>query len=179
MQKSQIWTIGHSISDIDAFVEQLKLFDIDILVDIRSYPSSRRYPHFNKDNLCKTLASNEIGYKHILSLGGRRNKQSGIDPLTNAGWKVAAFKNYADYTNVSVDFEKGLCELMELSQQQKVAYMCSEALPWRCHRLLVSNVLVMSRKFDVNHIIGSKSELHKIGKWGAVPMCVDGRITYP
>src|SRR5437588_9908512 len=132
-----IYTIGHSTRSIEEFISILHSFEIELLVDIRSYPGSRRYPHFNKENLQISLSENNIKYKHLLSLGGRRKA---LEDSKNHAWRNEALRGYADYMETA-DFKKGIQELKELASNFRTAYMCSEAVWWRCHRSLVSDYL--------------------------------------
>ena len=124
------------------------------------------------------LAHDGIAYRHMSDLGGRRNKQHEVDPAINAAWKNASFKNYADYT-LSDAFEAALFDLIDLSQSSRVAYMCSEAVPWKCHRLIISNSLA-ARGLNVHHIMSAgKVTEHRLGQWGPEPVLADSRVTYP
>lgn len=155
-----IWTIGHSTRAIDEFIAMLRSFQIELLVDIRSFPGSRRYPHFNKENLAISLAENQIAYKHLVKLGGRRQP---LPVSHNTGWRVAAFRGYADYMETE-NFKEAVQELEVLASQKKTAYMCSEAVWWRCHRSLVSDYLKF-KGWLVMHIIGvDKAQEHPYTK---------------
>ena len=111
-----------------------------------------------------------------MDLGGRRSKQD-VDLTLNAAWHNRSFRNYADYT-LTESFETGLEQLLDVAGRSPSAYMCSETVPWRCHRLLVSNVLA-ARGHAITHIVGDKLLPHVLGAWGAEPSCADGRVTYP
>jgi uncharacterized protein (DUF488 family) len=137
MKQKTIYTIGHSTHSIEEFVAMLKSFQIELLADIRSYPGSGRYPHFNKEKLPFSLAENNIEYVHLRELGGRRK----VNPDScNTGWRLAAFRGYADYMETG-NFKKAIKELERLASEKRVAYMCAEAVWWRCHRSLVSDYL--------------------------------------
>lgn len=145
-----IWTIGHSTLSLIDFISLLKFFDIQILVDIRSYPGSRRLPHFNKENLEKSLPANGIMYLHLKELGGRRK----VNPASkNTGWRLDAFRAYADYMETD-SFKNALSELEALASKSNTAYMCAEALWWRCHRSLVSDFLLL-KGWSVFHIMSN------------------------
>ena len=137
MQNNIIWTIGHSTRSWEEFIELLQSFDIRVLVDIRNYPGSRRYPHFNKEALEKTLLANGIEYFHLKELGGRRKPVENSD---NTAWRNDAFRGYADYMQTN-DFKKAIEKLEALGRKQFTVYMCSEAVWWSCHRALVSDYL--------------------------------------
>jgi uncharacterized protein (DUF488 family) len=156
MQQKSIWTIGHSTHTLDEFVLMLKSFQIEWIADIRSFPGSRRYPHFNKEALAVSLAENGIEYIHLRDLGGRRKPTA--DSI-NTGWRVAAFRAYADYMETD-QFNKTIKELEGMADKKRVAFMCSEAVWWRCHRSLVSDYL-KHQGWTVIHIMGiGKGEEH-------------------
>ena len=156
MHQKNIWTIGHSTHTLTEFMVMLKSFRIELVVDIRSFPGSRRYPHFNKEALAVSLPENEIEYIHLRELGGRR--KTTIDSH-NTGWRVAAFRGYADYMETD-KFKKAIKELECLADIKRVAFMCAEAVWWRCHRSLVSDYL-KHQGWTVIHIMGiEKDEEH-------------------
>ena len=144
----QIWTIGHSTRTVDEFLQLLKGEDIRQLVDIRSFPGSRRYPHFNKENLAGWLGENDIAYFHIVGLGGRRKPDK---DSSNVAWRHPAFRGYADYMQTS-DFVSNIENLERLAEDKRTVYMCSEAPWWKCHRSLVSDFLKV-RNWKVLHIM--------------------------
>src|SRR5215470_12620111 len=125
-----IWTIGHSTRTIEEFINMLQSFHIRVLADVRNFPGSRRYPHFNKEALEISLAKNDIQYVHIGDLGGRRKPNP--DSI-NTLWRNEAFRGYADYMGTD-DFKKGVKQLQMLGGKYRTAFMCSEAVWWRCHR---------------------------------------------
>lgn len=142
-----VYTIGHSTRGIGEFIAMLHSFGIVNLVDIRSIPGSRKYPHFNAENLQAALAADGINYIHIKNLGGRRKV---LPDSENTRWKNAAFRGYADYMGTD-DFRKGAARLEEIASQAPTAYMCAEAVWWRCHRSMVSDYL-KARGWRVMHI---------------------------
>jgi uncharacterized protein (DUF488 family) len=151
-----IWTIGHSTRSFDEFIAILKSFKIQRIADIRNFPGSRRYPHFNKETLEASLPANNIKYIHFKELGGRRKPRP--DSI-NTGWHNDAFRGYADYMETDA-FRKSVTDLQELASKERLAYMCSEAVWWRCHRSLVSDYLKVNG-WTVIHIMGiEKSEEH-------------------
>lgn len=152
-----IYTIGHSNQGFDKFVETLRYHHIKNLVDIRSYPSSRHCPHFNKQYFEENLPS-DISYFHLLNLGGRRTKQ-GVERDINGYWQHPSFHNYADYM-LSNDFKEGIKNLIEINDLGNTAYMCSECVHWRCHRGLVSDYM-LELGYKVLHINGEKLSEHK------------------
>lgn len=135
----RFYTIGHSTRTIEAFVDLLVSNRITILVDVRSFPHSRAYPQFDLATLPASLRDHGIGYRHLPALGGRRSRGRPDSP--NGAWRVAAFRNYADYM-ASEAFAAGMADLLAIAAGQQVALMCAEAVPWRCHRRLISDCLV-------------------------------------
>lgn len=144
-----IWTIGHSTRSLDEFIEMLRSFNIEVIADIRSFPGSRKFPHFNKEALEISLPQNNIQYVHLKNLGGRRKANPGSK---NTGWRHIAFRSYADYMETDT-FKGGMEELEKIALQKRTAYMCSEAVWWRCHRSMVSDYLKLNG-WKVMHIMG-------------------------
>ncbi len=166
-----IYTIGHSTRTLEHFVAMLQSFNIEMIVDIRSFPGSRRYPHFNKENLEVSLPEKNINYVHLKLLGGRRPVKK---DSKNAGWRHPAFRGYADYMETD-DFKKGIDELEQIAIKQKTAYMCSEAVWWRCHRSMVSDYLKLNG-WIVFHIMEiNKSEEHRYTQPAKI---IDGKLSY-
>jgi uncharacterized protein (DUF488 family) len=144
-----------------------------VLVDVRQFPGSRRYPHFGSAPLAASLAAAGIEYRHEVDLGGRRR---GLPDSSNGYWRNASFRAYADYL-ASPAFEAALARVLELAAHRAVAIMCSEAVPWRCHRWLISDVLV-SRDIDVVHILDARnSQPHVLNPNARVDE--NGNLTYP
>ncbi len=171
LQQKIVWTIGHSTRTLEQFVSMLHSFDIKILADIRSYPGSRHYPHFNKENLEAYLPGNNIEYIHLKSLGGRRQAKH---DSKNTAWKNASFRGYADYMETN-EFIKGIQQLEDIAMKQRTAYMCSEAVWWRCHRSLVSDDLKI-KGWKVYHIMDiEKSTEHT---YTSPAKIVDGKLSY-
>lgn len=153
LEHKTIWTIGHSTHTLEELVAMLNSFEIKLLADIRSFPGSRKFPQFNKENLEVSLPENGIQYVHLKKLGGRRK----VNPASkNISWRHLAFRAYADYMETS-DFKEGIEELEKIAQQQRTAYMCSEAVWWRCHRSMVSDYL-KSKGWKVMHIMAIEKE---------------------
>ena len=145
----QIWTIGHSTHSYEEFLALLQKFEIQQLADVRSFPGSRRYPQFNVENLSVALEKNQIKYLHIRELGGRRK----IKPNSlNVAWRNLSFRAYADYMETP-EFLIGIEKLTTWASQARTAYMCSEAVWWRCHRSMISDYL-KSKGWVVWHILG-------------------------
>lgn len=171
MKNKTIYTIGHSNRSLEDFIAMLKSFHVETLVDIRSLPGSRKYPQFDKENLEVSLPENQIHYLHLVDLGGRRksNKES-----KNTGWRHPAFRGYADYMETE-SFLEGIEELEKTGAESITAYMCSEALWWRCHRALVSDYLKLSG-WEVKHIMGKgKATGHT---YTSPARIIDGRLSY-
>lgn len=147
-----VYTIGHSTRTIPEFVELLKVGRVELVVDIRSVPRSRTNPVYNLEILPDELARLNIGHAYIRELGGLRKKSRTVPPDENAFWSNESFHNYADYA-LSDEFRDGLLRLLELSQAQRCAIMCSEAVWWRCHRRIVADYL-LQRGRKVFHLMG-------------------------
>jgi len=151
-----IWTIGHSTRSFQKLIEMLDSFEIKTVCDIRSFPGSGKFPQFNKESLQITLPENNIEYFHLKKLGGRRkaNRDS-----KNTTWRQIAFRSYADYMETT-EFKEGIKELEEFAMKKRTAYMCSEAVWWRCHRSMVSDYLKVYG-WKVMHIMAvGKAEEH-------------------
>jgi uncharacterized protein (DUF488 family) len=149
----------------------LKSFQIEVVADIRSFPGSRKFPQFNKESLEITLAQNNFEYIHIKNLGGRRK----VSPNSkNTSWRHPAFRGYADFMETEI-FKEGILELEQLALQKRTAYMCSEAVWWRCHRSMVSDYLKVNG-WEVLHIMDlGKTVIHPYTQPARV---VDGKLSY-
>ncbi|MCC7400211.1 MAG: DUF488 domain-containing protein [Chitinophagaceae bacterium] len=155
-ERHTVYTIGHSTHSIEEFINMLHSFSIEHLVDIRSFPGSRKFPQFNKENLEASLKENGIEYTHIKELGGRRKVKK---DSKNTRWRKDSFRGYADYMETE-NFAKGIERLQEIAKQQNTAYMCSEAVWWRCHRSMVSDYL-KAKGWKVLHIMNAnKADEH-------------------
>ncbi len=163
-QRATIWTIGHSTHSLETFLEMLHSCKIDLLVDVRNFPGSAKFPHFNKDHIEKAMPANGIEYLHMKALGGRRKP---AQDSVNTRWRNNSFRAYADYTQTD-DFKEALQELERLASLKRIAYMCSEAVWWRCHRSIISDKLKI-RGWEVLHIMG-------IGKTSEHPFTSAARI---
>ncbi len=167
-----IYTVGHSTHPIERFLELLGEHRIALLADVRSFPSSRRWPQFNQAALEQSLNRAAIEYCWLKLLGGRRHGVRPDSPHT--AWTHPAFRAYADYMEAA-EFETGLAELVDAAAKARTAYMCSEGLWWRCHRRIISDVLLV-RGWDVQHILpDGKLKAHALAPFARV---VDGRIIY-
>jgi uncharacterized protein (DUF488 family) len=167
----RIWTVGHSTRSADEFNEILLEHQIGALVDVRSFPGSRRYPHFNKPDLSRGLEVSGILYVHSPQLGGRRRP----NPRSkNTAWKNASFRAYADHME-SEEFQEGISNLLELASEKRTAVMCAEALWWRCHRSLIADFLKASG-VEVTHLIDAQhTETHP---YTSAARIVNGRLSY-
>lgn len=149
-----IWTIGHSTHKLEEFIDMLKSFQIELVVDIRSFPGSRKFPQFNKEALEISLPQNNIQYFHLRNLGGRRKANP---DSKNTSWRHIAFRGYADYMETDA-FKEGIKELENLAIKHRTSFMCSEAVWWRCHRSMVSDYLKV-QGWNVMHIMGLAKEM--------------------
>ncbi len=166
-----IWTIGHSTRTLEEFLGLLDEYRIEAIADVRRFPGSRRYPHFASEALAASLPAHGVAYQWIPRLGGRRKVQP--DSL-NTAWRNASFQGYADYT-ATAEFAAGLAELLKLASARRTAMMCAEAVWWRCHRSLVSDVLKL-RGIEIIHIIDAKhSTVHP---YTSPARIVDGQLSY-
>ena len=152
----KIYTIGHSTHTLEEFIKILQSFEIQHLVDVRELPGSNKYPQFNKENLEVVLPQVGIAYTHLPLLGGRRRVHK---DSKNTRWHNASFRAYADYMETD-DFEKGIAELIAIAEKENTAYMCAEALWFRCHRSMISDYL-KAKGWEVEHIMAiDKEEPH-------------------
>lgn len=167
----RIWTVGHSTRSADEFDEILLAHKINALADVRSFPGSRRYPHFNKGEISSRLESRGIAYSHLPELGGRRRPSP---DSKNTAWKNPSFRAYADHMDTA-EFDKGIVNLLELAAKGRTAVMCAESLWWRCHRSLIADYL-KSTGLDVIHILNAKhTEPHP---YTSAARIVEGRLSY-
>lgn len=167
-----VFTIGHSTLSIEAFTSVLTTYGIERLCDVRTIPRSRHNPQFNDDALADTLPAAGIVYTPMRGLGGLRNPRS---DSPNGGWRNKSFRGYADYMQTE-QFREALAELMRLSAQQRTAIMCAEAVPWRCHRSLVADALIVRGIPVVEILSASNSRAHTLTPFARV----EGEtITYP
>ena len=173
---STIFTIGHSTRTIAEFVALLQKVGVNLLVDVRSIPRSRTNPQFNADALPDALAEAGIRYRQLAALGGLRHRKKGAMPSPNTLWRVAAFRNYADYAATEA-FRIGLDELRALARDNCCAIMCAEAVWWRCHRRIIADYL-LANGVPVAHIMGQ----NKVDAATLTPgarMLPNGTLVYP
>jgi uncharacterized protein (DUF488 family) len=172
MDAPLVCTIGHSDRPLDQFIDLLRENAVDCVLDIRTVPRSRHNPQFNRDTLPESLAQAGIGYRHIAGLGGLRHARA---DSPNTGWRNASFRGYADYMQTP-EFAHEVDALAQLAAAERCVLMCAEAVPWRCHRSMVADALVV-RGIPVEHIMGpDKRRPHVLTPFAKV----DGtRLSYP
>src|ERR1051325_10843062 len=166
-----VWTVGHSTRSAEEFGQMLLAHGVQVLVDVRMFPGSRRYPQFNKPALAESLAAIGIEYKHEPRLGGRRTPRADSH---NTAWRNASFRAYADHME-SEEFQKGIEGLLELARDASVAVMCAESLWWRCHRSLISDYLKASGHTVIHILSETKTEEHPFTSAARI---VDGKLSY-
>ncbi len=167
-----VYTIGHSTHPIEEFIAMLKGHEVGLLVDVRTVPRSRHNPQYNRDALPATLAASEIGYDHAEGLGGFRPTHA---DSPNQGWRNKSFRGYADYMQTP-EFAENLYWLMELAGQQRVAVMCAEAVPWRCHRSLIADALLVHGVGAEEIVSATRLQAHRLTPFAHVEGI---RVTYP
>jgi uncharacterized protein (DUF488 family) len=169
---STVFTIGHSTRSVQEFIALLSAHSIELVVDVRTVPRSRRNPQFNRETLPESLQVADIGYEHVAALGGFRHPSL---QLTNAGWRNASFRGYADYMQTAA-FAAAIETLTERAKRQRLAVMCAEAVPWRCHRSLIADALV-ARGIGVEEIISTnRTQPHAMTPFAHVEGTA---VTYP
>lgn len=169
---AKILTVGHSTRPLGEFLALLAAHSVTTLFDVRTVPRSRHNPQFNADALAAALAQAGIRYEHVVSLGGFRRARP---DSPNTGWRNASFRGYADYM-LSEEFTRAIDELVRRAGRERIALMCAEAVPWRCHRSLIADALTI-RGVEVDEIVDqARLKRHALTPFAAV----DGtRLTYP
>ena len=172
MDSVTVYSIGHSTHSVKEFTTILQKYAIEKIVDIRTVPRSRHNPQFNQEELKMSLQASEISYIHMPDLGGLRRPKK---DSPNKGWRNISFRGFADYMQTK-QFNDGLMRLIQLAKEERIALMCAEALPWRCHRSLISDALEV-RGIKVVHLMSmTKSRDHILTPW----IKLEGtNITYP
>ncbi|MDP4199284.1 MAG: DUF488 domain-containing protein [Bacteroidota bacterium] len=174
--KRIVYSVGHSNRPIEEFVSLLEENEIELLADVRTVPRSRTNPQFNRETLPGTLKKHGIEYIHLAALGGLRGHRKDQPASRNTYWENASFRNYADYAETA-GFREGLDELIHLARAKRTAFMCAEALWWRCHRRIITDYL-LAGGFVVRHIMGTgKVEVAKLNEHAAI--LKNGSIEYP
>jgi uncharacterized protein (DUF488 family) len=159
-----VYTLGHSTLELDAFLERLAQHGIAGIADVRTFPASRRHPHFAREALSRSLADASIAYDWLPALGGRRRARPGSP---HVAWRVEGFRGYADHME-SAEFAEGLARLLDVAGRRPTAVMCAEAVPWRCHRQLLADALVV-RGVDVRHVTGpAAAQPHRLTPFARV-----------
>lgn len=167
-----ILTVGHSTRSSDEFVALLRAHDVDALADVRRYPGSRRHPQFGRDALAEAARAAGIAYDHVEELGGRRDASP---DSPNTAWRNEQFRGYADHMG-SRAFARGLAQLLDLAKGKRVAVMCAEAVPWRCHRSLIGDALLVRGIAVVDIMSATQSKPHELTSFAHVE---GTQITYP
>jgi uncharacterized protein (DUF488 family) len=166
-----VHTIGHSTREIDAFLELLGAHAVDVVVDVRRWPASRRHPHFAREALEPSLATAGIAYVWRKDLGGFRTPTA---DSPNIGWRVKAFRGYADFM-LTPEFERAMAEVEALATSRRIALMCAEAVPERCHRRLLADAFTV-RGWSVRHVLDGGCAAHRLTPFASPS---GTRILYP
>ncbi len=170
----RIHTVGHSTREADEFIELLREGAVGVLIDVRRFPGSRRHPQFGRDALAASLEDAGVEYVHEEALGGRRSSATKDSP--NGAWRNASFRAYADYANTP-PFRAALERVMQTARTRPVALMCAEAVPWRCHRRIISDHLVASGVEVIHLLAPGRSDPHSLNPEAVVRE--DGSVVYP
>jgi uncharacterized protein (DUF488 family) len=170
--KKPVLTVGHSTRTLEDFLHLLEAHEVKQLIDVRKLPGSTAHPHFNQEELSAALKRIGIGYLHMPALGGRRRPEA---DSPNGGWRNRSFQGYADYMQTE-EFEAGLHSVIASAAKRRVALMCAEAVPWRCHRSLIADALV-ARGIPVEHILSAtRRQTHTLRSFAQVN---GTHVTYP
>jgi uncharacterized protein (DUF488 family) len=167
-----VLTIGHSTRTIEEFIALLQAHAITRVVDVRTVPRSRHNPQFNRETLPVSLQPAGIGYVHLAELGGLRHTTH--DSL-NIGWRNASFRGYADYMQTP-EFQQAIDQLIQLAHQNRIAVMCAEAVPWRCHRSLIADALLVRGIRSEDIMSATRRQVHALTSFAKVE---GTKITYP
>jgi uncharacterized protein (DUF488 family) len=167
-----VLTIGHSTRPLPEFIELLQAHGVARLLDVRTVPRSRRNPQYAVENLPASLAQAGIAYEHLPALGGFRRARA---DSPNGGWRNASFRGYADHMQTDA-FAQGLEHVMQLAHRERVALMCAEAVPWRCHRSLIADALLVHQVPSAEIVSATRLQPHQLTPFARV----EGQaITYP
>ncbi len=167
-----VLTVGHSTRPIEEFIRLLQAHDVRRVVDVRTVPRSRHNPQFNRDTLPAALALVGIGYVHLAGLGGLRHTTR---DSVNTGWRNTSFRGYADYMQTP-EFAQAIAELIEMAHRERLALMCAEAVPWRCHRSLIADALLVRGIPSEDITSATRRLIHVLTPFAKVQ---GTRITYP
>ena len=167
-----VFTIGHSTRPVETLIELLLAHGVKRLIDVRTIPRSRHNPQFNRETLPDSLLSAGIAYTHMAALGGLCHARP---DSPNGGWRNASFRGFADYMQTA-EFAAGLKTLLKAARGERIAIMCAEAVPWRCHRSLIADALTV-RGYPVEHILSAnRAQPHSLTSFAKVR---GTRVTYP
>jgi uncharacterized protein (DUF488 family) len=166
-----LWTVGHSTHPLAEFIDILHAHGVTRIADVRRFPGSRKYPHFNPDVLRENLAASGIGYTPVPELGGRRKA---LPDSPHSAWRNEAFRGYADYMDTA-EFAAAAAGLAALAREDHVATMCAEGVWWRCHRSMIADYF-KANGWTVMHIMGLAAP--KEHPYTPVARIVDGELTY-
>jgi len=167
-----VFTIGHSTRSIDEFIELLSAHGVQRLIDVRKIPHSRHNPQFGREQLSESLKQAGIHYAHMPGLGGLRHARK---DSKNIGWRNSSFRGYADYMQTP-EFDESLDRCVEMAGHERVALMCAEAVPWRCHRSLIADAL-LARGIEAHEITSTaESRVHTLTPWARIE---GTKVTYP
>ena len=170
--ETTVFTIGHSTRTLEEFINLLKIHGVQVVVDVRTIPGSRYASQFNRETLKNSLETAGIKYDHMPSLGGLRRA---LKNSQNTGWRNLTFRGFADHMQTE-EFRKSLEELVLQARKEKVALMCAEAVPWRCHRSLIADALTV-QGINVDHILSANNvQIHKVTPWART---IGTRVSYP
>ena len=167
-----LWTIGHSTRSFDEFFALLAEHRILFLADVRHFPTSQRVPWTAKASLAKALSDREIAYEHLEALGGFRKA---FRESMNQGWRNSGFRGYADHMGTA-EFSAGLDRLIAIASERRTAIMCAEAVPWKCHRSLLSDALLVHGVRVIHILSPGKTQDHRLTAFARVH---GTRVTYP
>jgi uncharacterized protein (DUF488 family) len=165
-------TVGHSTRSIEEFIRLLNAHGVRRVIDVRTIPRSRHNPQFNRDNLSSALHRARIHYRHMPGLGGLRHARR---DSTNRGWRNASFRGYADYMQTAT-FSRNLDRCIDFAKSELVVLMCAEAVPWRCHRSLIADALLVRGIAASEITSGIRVRPHVLTPWARVK---GTQITYP
>ena len=172
MRPLVVFTIGHSTRTIAEFIRLLKAHAVQRVIDVRTIPRSRHNPQFNRDQLSPALHRARMHYTHMPGLGGLRRARR--DSL-NTAWRNASFRGYADYMQTA-EFDDNLSRCIALARRERVVLMCAEAVPWRCHRSLIADALIVRGIEAMEITSGVRARPHALTLWARVR---GTRVTYP
>jgi uncharacterized protein (DUF488 family) len=167
-----VLTIGHSARTIEEFIALLQAHAVTRVVDVRTVPRSRHNPQFNRETLPVSLQPAGIGYVHMAELGGLRHT---THDSINIGWRNASFRGYADYMQTP-EFQQAIDQLIQLAHQDWIAVMCAEAVPWRCHRSLIADALLVRGIRSEDIMSATRRQVHVLTSFAKVE---GTQITYP